>query len=294
MKVGHVLGVQVVLSDYFLLLLVVFGLLGLLPQALLLFGIVLAHELGHAVVARGYRLSVVSVEILPFGGVARIEDFLEVDPKAERAVALAGPLTNLFLVALALVARVYVPLPAQWLSFFVQANVGLAAFNCVPALPLDGGRILRSYLARRIGFRRATERAADIGRVLAVVFGLVGAVGLYLRYINLSLIILAFFVFMAAGREKSSAVYVFTRYLSRKRQELRELGSLPVESLVASRDLPVKEIVKHFIPQRYHVIYLLAEDGDITAFVTEREVIEALLGRSIETRLADLPAHQLR
>jgi stage IV sporulation protein FB len=293
-KVGRVLSIQVILNDYFLLLLVLFALLGLLPQACLLFGIVIAHELGHVVVARGYRLNVVSVELLPFGGVARIGDFLEVHPGVERAVALAGPLTNAFLVVLAYVVRVYVDLPQEWFGFFVQANLTLGAFNCVPALPLDGGRILRSYLVGRIGFRRATERAADIGRVLAVLFAVAGAVGLYLRYVNLSLIILAFFVFVAAGREKNNAIYVFTRYLARKRREVSEQGAVAVEGLVASNEMPVKEVVKHFVPRRYHLIYLLTEDGDICSFVTEREVIEALLNRSIETPLGDLPAHQLK
>jgi stage IV sporulation protein FB len=290
---GRLFGVRIVLNFFFLLTLAGFGMVGLLPQALLLFGAVLAHELAHVVVARGMGIAVESVELLPFGGVARLADFLELDPAAERSVALAGPVTNLVLAGLSVALQTYGLGPTEYVRFFLQTNLVLAAFNCVPALPLDGGRVLRSYLVPRCGFRRATEVAADLGRAIAVAFALAGAVGLYLRYVNLSLLILAFFVYAAAGRERANATWLLTRYLARKQRELREKQILPVETLVAGEHLPVREVVRRFVPQRYHLIYLVGESGDLSALVTEAEVISALLGRGIEVPLRELARRRL-
>ena len=293
MRLGRLFGVQIVLNPFFLLTLLGFAMIGLLPQALLLFGAVLLHELAHVVVARGMGLAVEAVELLPFGGAARLADFLELDPEAERSVALAGPVTNLFLAGLCVALQTYRLGPPDHVGFFLRTNLVLAAFNCVPALPLDGGRILRSYLTRRWGFRRATEVAADFGRAIAVVFAVVGAVGLYLRYVNLSLLILAFFVYAAASRERGHAAWVLTRYLARKQRELRERQVLSVEALVAGEHLPVREVVRRFVPQRYHLIYLVGEEGEVSSFVTEAEVIQALVSRGSELPLRELARRRL-
>jgi stage IV sporulation protein FB len=287
-RLGRLAGVHIALNNFFLLTLAGFAMVGLLPQALLLFGAVLAHEAAHVVVARGMGLEVEGVELLPFGGVARLADFLELDPAAERSVALAGPVTNLFLAALAVALQTYRLGPPEYVTFFLRTNLVLAGFNCVPALPLDGGRILRSYLVGRWGFKRATEFAADLGRGIAVLFAVAGGVGLYLGYVNLSLLILAFFVYAAAAKERGNAAWLLTRYLTRKRQELRERRVLPVETLVAGEQLPVREVVRRFVPQRYHLIYLVKEDGDLVGLVTEAEVVEGLLAKGTEVALAEL------
>lgn len=112
------------------------------------------------------------IELYPFGGVARLEGLLELEPQVERQIAWGGPLSNFLLVALALVVynnRYYCNLLTEDLIlFFIRANLTLAFFNLFPALPLDGGRILRSLLAERYGFRKATKQAAFLGKVLAV------------------------------------------------------------------------------------------------------------------------------
>jgi stage IV sporulation protein FB len=293
-RLGRLFGVRVIVNNLFLVTLTAFGVIGLLPQALLLFGAVLLHELAHVVVARGAGLTVESVELLPFGGVARLSDFLEMDPSVERSVALAGPVTSLFLAAVSLGFRTYRVGPAEYVDFFLRTNLVLAAFNCVPALPLDGGRILRSHLVGRLGFRRATEVAADLGRAIAVLFGLAGVAGLYFRYVNLSLLILAFFVYAAAGRERANASWLLTRYLTRKQRELAEKNILPVETLVAAEDLPVREVVRRFVPQRYHMIYLVDQAGEPRALVSETEIIGALLGRGSDTLLKDLANRHLQ
>ncbi|MCL4516534.1 MAG: M50 family metallopeptidase [Firmicutes bacterium] len=292
MRIGKIFGVSIVLNPFFLLMLFGFGVAGLLPQALILFGIVLIHEASHLAVAKGYGLAVAEIELLPFGGVARIEGMIEFDPAVERAVALAGPLTNLFLAGICLILLRYAALPRETALQLIQNNLLMAGFNCLPALPLDGGRVYRAHLAKRIGYRRATERAASVGQILAALFAVFGAAGLYLGYLNLTLILLAFFVFYAARKEKNLAAYAFIRYLAQKKEELRRSGVLPTEQLVAAADLPVREIVKYFIPKRYHLVLLTDHNYEIIGLVTEIEIINALFDRGTATTLRDLTSHK--
>ena len=96
MKLGTIYGIRLIINDYFLLLLLGYALLGVLGQVLIIFGLVLYHETAHVLAARRYGIKVREVELLPFGGVARLEQMLEAKPSVEIRVALAGPLSNFF------------------------------------------------------------------------------------------------------------------------------------------------------------------------------------------------------
>ncbi|MDI3280433.1 MAG: M50 family metallopeptidase, partial [Bacillota bacterium] len=167
MRIGRFLGVGFRVNNLFLLVLLLAGLAGRLEQVLFLFLAVFLHELGHVAAARSRGLSVREIELLPFGGVARVDDFLELDPAVERAVALAGPCTSFFLAGGLLLARKYGLLERSQADFLLGCNLMVAAFNLIPALPLDGGRIYRAHLVGRMGFRRATEQAAAVGKAMA-------------------------------------------------------------------------------------------------------------------------------
>lgn len=146
----------------------------------LLFGSVLLHELGHALVARRHGIETRSITLHPLGGVAALSAEPR-SPGAEAAIALAGPAVNLALAGLgALAYGAALPL-AGW---FVAMNLGMAVFNLLPAWPMDGGRVLRAALTGRMGRPAATRMALDLSQVLA--WGLVLA-GLRFGF-NLSLI----------------------------------------------------------------------------------------------------------
>lgn len=170
-----------------------------------LFGVVLLHELGHAFAARRFGINTSDITLMPIGGLARL-DRLPDEPRHELLIALAGPAVNLVLVFLIIgtigpAAASVFPAKLQlasghFLSALLWANVAMAAFNLVPAFPMDGGRVLRSLLALRLGPRRATRIAVDIGQALAFV---IGAIGLY--RMNPILVFIALFVYLGAEDE---------------------------------------------------------------------------------------------
>ncbi|HEV2528130.1 MAG TPA: site-2 protease family protein [Thermomicrobiales bacterium] len=153
---------------------------------LLLFVSVILHEIGHAVMARHFGLTVSDISLSPIGGVVRIERLPQQSP-VETLVALAGPLVNLaiavalvpLLVVLGFVAG-YSSLgelltnaftgtgPIALLVSFLLLNVLLLVFNLLPAFPMDGGRIFRALLAGRFGREQGTRIAVVTGQALGV------------------------------------------------------------------------------------------------------------------------------
>lgn len=173
------------------------GAYGLLIAALL-FGSVLVHELGHALVARRYGVGTREIVLLPIGGAAMLSDEPS-RPVHELLIALAGPLVSLGLAVGAWL--IHLALPLALLSDLVVINLMLGLFNLVPAFPLDGGRMLRAGLAVRMGGLRATRVAARVGRLIAVGFVVVGFV-----YGYVMLAFVGAFVFIAATAEERNGL----------------------------------------------------------------------------------------
>ena len=133
--------------------------------AFVFLGCVLAHELGHAVVARREGIGVDGITLWVLGGVTRMSSEATT-PKAELAVAGAGPLTSFVLgvvtVGLGMVVRAGAvsPLLAETLTWLGVINIIVAVFNALPGAPLDGGRLLHAFVWSRHGDRRRATRAA--------------------------------------------------------------------------------------------------------------------------------------
>jgi len=163
-----------------------------------LFVSVLLHEFGHSLTAMHYGYEIESITLWLFGGVASFEEMPE-DWKQEFAVAIMGPAVSVALGALTYALLVSVSLPptvAFVVGYLALMNLVLAAFNMLPGFPMDGGRVLRALLARNRPHARATQIAAEVGKVFAFLLGLFGLFGG-----NWLTVGLAFFIYIAASSE---------------------------------------------------------------------------------------------
>jgi len=173
-----------------------------------IFGCVVLHEFGHALTARRFHIGTKDITLYPIGGVARL-NAIPKKPKEELMVALAGPAVN---VVIALLLIPFVSLDEvrgsfsltqisgeSFLPSFIGVNVWLAAFNMIPAFPMDGGRVLRALLAFKLTRVKATRIAAGLGQFIALGFMFLGLYG------NPFLIIIGLFIFMGAQSESKHA-----------------------------------------------------------------------------------------
>ncbi len=217
-KIARIAGIDVYIHTTFLLLIGWIGFSYWIAErslsavfngilfVLALFVCVVLHEFGHALTARRYGITTRDITLLPIGGVARLERMPE-DPRQELWVSLAGPAVNiviaLFLLPVVLLTNSLAPLNTLTVNggpFFERLlliNLTLAAFNLIPAFPMDGGRVLRALLASRMEYTRATQTAASIGQGLAFLIGFIGL------FTNPFLLFVALFVWIGAAQENS-------------------------------------------------------------------------------------------
>ena len=161
------------------------------------FGCVLLHELGHAVVALHHGVPVARITLYPLGGVASLARMPR-EPRKEFEITLAGPLVNFALAAL--FGAMYLVWPNAFWGTLIQINLGLGVFNLLPGFPMDGGRLLRAFLARKRPYLQATRIAVEVGRSVAIVLGIVGLV-----IGHPMLIFIAIFIYFAAKAELLAA-----------------------------------------------------------------------------------------
>jgi Zn-dependent protease len=173
------------------------------------FGCVLLHELGHALMARRFGIQTEDITLYPIGGVARLQRMPRA-PGAELLIALAGPAVNFAIAAglfsLALLGLVHSGLPwplGTYLRALLEINLGLGIFNLIPAFPMDGGRVLRALLSGWVGRARATRIAASIGRALALCFVVVVLIWTH----NPIHVLLALFIYFAASSEEAQVLH---------------------------------------------------------------------------------------
>lgn len=212
LKVAKIQGIPITLhwSLALIVVLLVFdwGLPGVLA-GVLLFGSVLLHELGHALVARHFGLPIRGITLHLLGGAAVMERHPRT-PREELLIAAAGPTVSLalglvglsVLFASGLAADPFAAGFQALVPYFAFLNLAMGVFNLVPALPMDGGRILRALLSPRLGDLRATRVAARVSRVISAIF-LLG--GLYAGSWTLPLI--GLFVFLLARQEEKQAEF---------------------------------------------------------------------------------------
>lgn len=178
---------------------------------LALFACVVLHEFGHALTARRFGVVTRDITLYPIGGVSTFESMPE-KPAQELLVGLAGPAVN---IVIALALWIYfrstgqfpdihvfddshdmAKVPFLWSLYY--ANIVLAVFNLIPALPMDGGRVLRSLLSFVMDKSNATRAAAALGQFLAIMFVFLGF------FYNFWLVFIGLFVFLGAGGEAAA------------------------------------------------------------------------------------------
>lgn len=222
LQVGSVAGIGIKLHWTFLLLVagifayylfqgntVAAALVGV-ALVMAVFGCVVLHELGHALTARRFHVATRDITLYPIGGVARLQRIPE-EPLREFWIAVAGPAVNVVIAAVlvgvilftggSLSPEAFVSPTENFVGTLLWLNVILVGFNLLPAFPMDGGRVLRSLLATRMDYARATQIAANIGQGMAILFGIVGLIGF-----NPILLFIALFVYVGAQQEAQQAM----------------------------------------------------------------------------------------
>ncbi len=251
---------------------------------LALFACVVMHEFGHALVAKHCGVRTRDITLLPIGGVARME---RIPDKAmqEFWVSVAGPAVNALIAGILFIVlalfdhwqpvRTLEGLEGGFVEQLMWVNLFIGAFNLLPAFPMDGGRVLRSLLATRMGRRRATVIAANIGQVMAILLGVVGF------FYNPVLIFIAVFVYLGAQAEMD---YVETQS-ALEGLHVRDAMMTRFRTLAAGDSVgtAVEELLAG-AQQDFPVL----EDGQVLGILRRNDLVKALTDGRQTATVADV------
>jgi len=241
----------------------------------IIFGCVVLHELGHALVAQRSGVAVRSIILLPIGGVTLMEETGQRDsnPARDIRIAVAGPLLNLLIAAVSgAVILLFFPQARLWAHPFVYAgnlpralfwgNVFLGAFNLLPAYPMDGGRVLRAFFAERMEYVRATRLAVTVGQGFAMLF-------IFLGVWNTWLMLIGFFLFVGAQLEDRSVVF----------QSVLESVRMEDVMLTGFSTLSPADTLEDALHKAVHTLqddFPVVRGTDMVGVISKQRIVEAL------------------
>jgi len=292
LRIGSVAGIGIYLHWTFLLLIAaIFAFYYVQGQSVMaavsgmglilgVFGCVILHELGHALTARRFDVPTRSITLYPIGGLARLQR-IPAEPMKEFWIAVGGPAVNLA-IALVLAGVLFavggsfdpgvLQSPTQHtLTALLWINVALAAFNMLPAFPMDGGRVLRALLALRQDYARATQTAANVGQVMAILFGLFGLISF-----NPILLFIALFVYVGAQQEAQQATYrAFTEGTPVRQAMVTRFATLDANDTLGDAVDELLAGTDHDFP--------VVEDGHVIGVLRRKKLIDALAKHERDT-----------
>ncbi len=247
---------------------------------------VLVHEWAHVVVSVALGMTVTEMELFPFGCAAKLECFA-VSRVKEIVVAAAGPLANMAVAcAVFFVDRYALPIAVK--ERIIASNLALAAVNLLPALPLDGGRIMRAVFASFMGYKRATKLTAAGGIFFAVLIVAAGVWAAFQEALNPSFFIMGFFLCLAAVKELKSAPYTLIRDFTGKRQQLDKRKTMNINRFAAMQTEPLRDIMREFEAGKYNIVTVLDKDMDVLGELNEREILSGMLQKGTHVTLGSL------
>jgi len=257
--IGKVFGIEVELHWTFILLLIFTLLISLYVFILmvLLFICVLLHELAHSITSIRNGIKVSKIILLPIGGMSVIDD-VKINPRVEFNVAIAGPIMSLFLGGLFGIITTLLPpgILLQTMQIMFLMNILLGLFNLLPAFPMDGGRVFRSFLQRKRSYYDATMLTVKVSKYLmgiiliaTFIFLVAGSSSLsYREFIALWNIIIVMFLYSGAQAEAESAEI-------KKNTSGLHLGDAASKHfLLVKPEMSMQELYRELLEKKEHIV----------------------------------------
>jgi len=254
---------------------------------LIAFVSIAVHELGHIFMACLMGIGVYAVRIMPFGLNAVIEEDSAGTLK-QLTVHISGPLVNILVFAVSMIFDTCSMHGSDRITLVAQVNAYLALFNLLPAMPLDGGNILRIIMAARVGFLPANRHSQKITMAFAALMMLVGMVQFYAGGYNFSIIIVSIYILSSSRWNRTEAALMNVKSIFYRRSRLLKKGVYQARDLVVLKTTMVSDIIKNMDFDRFHIIHVLDDDLKLVRSFTEQEIMDAVFENSTDITFGQL------
>jgi len=251
-------------------------------QYIITVGFIIAHELGHVVVALISGAKIYCLRVLPIGVNVGIDD--SVCSKYNRiCIYLAGPCINIIIAIIIYILYVFHIVSIE-LKPGVYINIWLAFFNLLPILPLDGGKIAIEALADRSGLFKASRQLHVWSILLSIIIICLGLVVFLKTLYNASLVLVGIYILLCSRESKKEITLINMKNFIFRRSHIIKKGIYPVREIVVMKDVKLSEVIKAMdYANMFHLVNVLDQDLRVLRVMTEQEILDALMINNLDT-----------
>lgn len=248
---------------------------GHLRTLLVTYSVMLCHETAHMLAALAIGLRVSDMTFYPFGVNLKLKNKMVYSIADEIILYLSGPLFNVFAALVSM--TIYKYFPSEMLKFFYMCNIMLFVMNMLPALPLDGGIILKKCLMYRFGNRHAKRIMRIVSVVISCAVTVLGIYVIYITKMNFSIFLFAMLMIgnMFTQNEKYNVDFIKELMFYNKKKKNK------VKHIITNVDSDYRSIADKFDMHSYSVVYLTDNEGKITETITETQIMKKLIDTNI-------------
>lgn len=251
------------------------------------YAVVAVHELFHLFAALAVHERVGSIMVMPFGMTLRLSASVVRHSGKEMFIAAAGPFANILMLAAGQVFKAICGASlALYVFYFV--NIATLAVNLLPCLPLDGGRIVKAVLVRKIGYIAAASIMRRISRVITWLLFLLGVLLLVLTRLNVSLLIVAGFLALELTKEQKKNEYIIMQEFLYVKDKLLKKGVMPARSITAKASCHARDLFKMLNDDSFAMIYIIDKQNAPVRIITEAQLVAGILEKGWQTTLEDI------
>ncbi len=241
------------------------------------------HELAHILCAKLMSVKIDKISIYPFGISARLKSGYIHSSEKEFFIAMAGPAFSL--IFFWLFSYLYREYGQALFLYAADTNLALSIVNLIPALPLDGGRILKSMLTIRFGIIRAYNFMLKFSRVV-IVFLLILAITFIIINKNFSLILICSFLLQNLTGEQYTISHIALKEILSVKDKAN--SNLPTKVFCVSRNKTAAHILNKLSYDHFCIVNVLDENYKIINTATEVEILEKLIKNGVRTKYGEI------
>lgn len=246
--------------------------------------IIFVHEMGHGAAASFFSWRIKKIALLPFGGVAEMDEHGNRPLKEELIVVLAGPLQHVWMIGLSYILFNAGFFPEKWHLLFIQYNMMILLFNLIPIWPLDGGKLVFILLSMNKSFQEAHLRTIYASAGTLIIFS---AILIIIAPLTLNVWVIIGFLAFSLYYEWKQRRFIFMRFLMErhygKQVDLREL-----KPINAAENEMVGQVLEKFQRGCKHPIIVKQQNGK-EMVMDENELLHAFFSEKLlSAKIGDL------
>lgn len=279
-------GIQVRIHPLFWIMICSSVITGHFLEIIVLFVLVIIHEMGHVTAAWSFGWRMTSMELLPFGGVAKTEEWGTVPAREEIIVAFAGPLQHVYIILMSLLFYVGNAWSKEWTEYFIQANLVIAAFNLLPIYPLDGGRVVQSVFSYLFPYLPCIRYTLWLSMFLSVAL-LCSSFLIPGNIVHLPLFCISSFLILSNVMALKKIRYQYMRFLIGRRDKGTP-DSARVKRIRVKANQSLWHTMKGWHKERYHLFEVMDGKGKVIGLLPEEKVLERYFSDTTYCKVGEL------